>query len=268
MVIEHLLPVTMPPVRGGGYTHVIRIGDYVLIAGQTAGDMDGSIIGVGDPAAQTMQVYSRLARAMESVGGKLTDIVHTKTYVTSSDDWPAISEARAGLFGDRPPTSTSLIISRLARPEYLIEVEAVGYLGKRSNEEGAPMAEVQHLQPAGMSPNDNRYTHVIKIGDWVHIAGQTASNEQGDVVGIGDPAAQVDQVFKNLAMAMESVGGKLTDIVKTVVYVVGAEHIDAIRQARAGRFGDKPPASTLVAIDRLARPEYLLEIEAVAYVGS
>ena len=86
------------------------------------------------------------------------------------------------------------------------------------------------------------------------------------MVGVGDPAAQTEQVFKNLAKAVESIGGKLTDIVKTTVYVVGKENTDAIREARAGRFGDKPPTSTLLIIDGLARPEFMLEIEAVAYV--
>ena len=128
------------------------------------------------------------------------------------------------------------------------------------------MATLEHLQPTGMSPNNNRYTHVIKVGPWVYIAGQTASDENGNVVGIGDPAAQVGQVFKNLTRAVESVGGTLANIVKTTVYVAGEEHMDALRAARAGRFGDKPPTSTLLVISRLARPEFILEIEAVAYV--
>ena len=128
------------------------------------------------------------------------------------------------------------------------------------------MTNVEHLQPAGMSDNGNRYTHVIKVGPWINIAGQTASDDKGNVVGIGDPAAQVEQVFKNLELALASVGGTLADVVKTVVYVVGTEHMDAIRAARAGRFGDKPPTSTLVVISGLARPEFMLEIEAVAYV--
>ena len=128
------------------------------------------------------------------------------------------------------------------------------------------MAEVQHIQPEGSSPNGNRYTHVIKIGPWVHIAGQTASNDKGEVVGIGDPKAQVDQVFANLTRAVESVGGKLSDIVKTTVYVVGQDNLEPIREARAGKFGDKPPTSTLLVISGLARPEFMLEIEAVAYV--
>jgi len=117
-----------------------------------------------------------------------------------------------------------------------------------------------------MSPNGNRYTHVVKVGPWVHIAGQTASDADGNVVGIGDPVAQTEQVLVNLAKAVESVGGKLTDIIKTTVYVVGKENTDAIRTARAGKFGDRPPTSTLLIIEGLARPELMLEIEALAYV--
>jgi len=107
---------------------------------------------------------------------------------------------------------------------------------------------------------------VVKVGPWIQIAGQTASDSDGNVVGVGDPAAQVEQVFKNLEIAMQSVGGTLADIVKTTVYVVGPENMDTIRAARAGRFGDKPPTSTLVVISGLARPEFMLEIEAIAYV--
>jgi len=128
------------------------------------------------------------------------------------------------------------------------------------------MSVVEHLQPEGMSPNGNRYTHVVKVGPWVYIAGQTASDADGNVVGIGDPLAQTEQVLANLAKAVESVGGKLTDIIKTTVYVVGKENTDAIRTARAGKFGDRPPTSTLLIIEGLARPELMLEIEALAYV--
>ena len=128
------------------------------------------------------------------------------------------------------------------------------------------MATVEHLQPEGMSPNGNRYTHVVKVGPWVMIAGQTASDTDGNVVGVGDPKAQVGQVMKNLRTAVESVGGNFEDIVKTTVYVVGEEHVDAVREARAAYRPEKPPTSTLVIVSRLARPEFIVEIEAVAYV--
>jgi enamine deaminase RidA (YjgF/YER057c/UK114 family) len=260
--IEYILPSTLPPTNGA-YTHVVKIGDWVLVAGQTAGDMDGSVVGVGDASAQTKQVYARLARAMESAGGSLADIVLTKTYWTELDAWPAISAARAGLHGDKPPTGTRLLIERLSRPEFLLEVEAVGYLGDSGE---TSMATVKHIQPEGNSPNAGRYSHVVKVGPWIQIAGQTASDAEGNIVGVGDPSAQVEQVFKNLEIALASVGGTLKDVVKTTVYVVGQENMDAIRAARAGRFGDKPPTSTLVVISGLARPEFMLEIEAIAYV--
>ena len=128
------------------------------------------------------------------------------------------------------------------------------------------MASVEHLQPEGMSPNGGRYTHVVKVGPWVFIAGQTASDENGDVVGVGDPAAQVDQVMRNLRLAVESVGGTFDDIVRTTVYVVGEEHLEAVRAARAAHRPPKPPTSTLLVVSRLARPEFILEIEATAYV--
>ncbi len=128
------------------------------------------------------------------------------------------------------------------------------------------MATVEHLQPEGMSPNGNRYTHVVKVGPWVLIAGQTASDTDGNVVGVGDPRAQVGQVMKNLRTAVESVGGRFEDIVKTTVYVVGEEHLDAVREERAVYRPEKPPTSTLVVVSRLARPEFIVEIEAVAYV--
>ena len=128
------------------------------------------------------------------------------------------------------------------------------------------MAIVEHLQPEGMSPIGNRYTHVVKVGPWVFIAGQTASNEAGEVVGVDDPRAQVRQVMKNLTTAVESVGGKFEDIVKTTVYVVGEQNLEAVREERSKFRPENPPTSTLLVISGLARPEFILEIEAVAYV--
>jgi enamine deaminase RidA (YjgF/YER057c/UK114 family) len=256
--VQYLNPETIPPPIGNGYTHVVKVGPWVYIAGQVGGKD-----GVLDPDASVQADI-----AMESVGGGLKDLVATITYVTDPDNGQKVREVRGRYFGDGPPASTFINIQQLARPEILLEIDAVGYLEKDGDKGGETMADVQRLQPKGMSPTNNRYSHVVKIGPWVYIAGQTAADENGDVAGIGDPKAQVDQVFKNLSTAMESVGGKLSDIIKTTVYVVGTEHMDAIREARAGKFGDNPPTSTLTVISSLARPEFMLEIEAVGYVGS
>ena len=72
--------------------------------------------------------------------------------------------------------------------------------------------------------------------------------------------------MKNLRTAVEAVGGRFENIVKTTVYVVGEEHLEAVREERSAYRPEKPPTSTLVVVSRLARPEFIIEIEAVAYV--
>ena len=127
--------------------------------------------------------------------------------------------------------------------------------------------QAEFLQPQAMPPSAALgFTQVVRVGNWVYVAGQTSVDRGGNIVGEGDATAQTDKIFENLTYAMESVGGTLNNVVKTVVYVVGEENLDAVRVARSGRFGDTPPANTLVVVSRLARPEFILEIEAVAYV--
>ncbi len=69
----------------------------------------------------------------------------------------------------------------------------------------AVMVEVQHVQPEGLTDNRNRYSHIVKIGPWVFIAGQGPGDGHGGMPS--DPVAQVDNVYRNLATAVESVGG-------------------------------------------------------------
>ena len=176
--VQYLNPETIPPPIGNGYTHVVKIGPWVYIAGQVGGKD-----GVLDPDASVQAdiVYTKLRLAMESVGGRLNDLVATTTYVTDPENGQKVREVRGRYFGDDPPASTFINIQQLARPEILLEIDAVGYLEKNTDKEGGEtMADVQRLQPKGMSPTNNRYSHVVKIGPWVYIAGQTAADENGD----------------------------------------------------------------------------------------
>lgn len=124
----------------------------------------------------------------------------------------------------------------------------------------------QHLNPSGMH-TPTGYSHVVKAGDTIYIAGQVAVASDGSVVGKDDPAAQAEQVYKNLQNALASVGASLQDLVKTTTYVVSRDCIEAVREARAKYLAKDPPTSTLLIVSRLASPEILMEIEAVAYVG-
>ena len=117
------------------------------------------------------------------------------------------------------------------------------------------------------------YSHVAKItsGTLVYIAGQVSADVSGQLVGEGNFEAQVEQVFKNVKAAIEAAGGSMADLVKMNVYVVAEVGADAVPKFRAVRQRyvnvEKPPASTFVTVTRLARPEWLIEIEAVAAIG-
>jgi enamine deaminase RidA (YjgF/YER057c/UK114 family) len=121
------------------------------------------------------------------------------------------------------------------------------------------------MKPAG-------YSHVAKVtsGAIVYIAGQVSSDASGQRVGEDDFEAQAEQVFRNLKAAVEAAGGTMADIVKMNVYLVDEVPPEAVAKLRAVRDRfvnvEKPPASTLVVVSRLARPGWLLEIEAVAAV--
>jgi enamine deaminase RidA (YjgF/YER057c/UK114 family) len=123
------------------------------------------------------------------------------------------------------------------------------------------------INPPSMSPPSGYSYAVKKSGTPVFIAGQVAIDGDGRLVGAGDPAAQVEQVFKNLKTIVEACGGTFADIVKTNVYVTDPSARGAVVEARKRWFADgQPPASTYVVVSALAVPELLVEIEAVAMI--
>jgi enamine deaminase RidA (YjgF/YER057c/UK114 family) len=127
----------------------------------------------------------------------------------------------------------------------------------------------EFFSPATLPPPVG-YSHIAKVnkGTLIYLAGQVSSDASGKLVGEGDFAAQAEQVFKNLRIAVEAAGGAMTDIVKLNIYLVAEVGQDEVPKLRAihDRYvnKEKPPASTLVVVTRLARPGWLVEIEAVA----
>jgi 2-iminobutanoate/2-iminopropanoate deaminase len=128
------------------------------------------------------------------------------------------------------------------------------------------MMALERIQPQGLA-KPGTYSHVIRAGNTVYIAGQTATDAQGNVVGRGDITAQSVQVFENLKAALASVGGTFADVASITVYITDARYRDPMREVRTRYLGDKLPTSTLLVVAGLADPEYLLEISAIAVVG-
>ena len=122
--------------------------------------------------------------------------------------------------------------------------------------------EIERINPEGMT-QPTAYTHVVRWDRILFIAGQVALDGDGNVVGEGDMGAQVRQVLENLKTVLASQGADFDDVTKITIYTTD---IDAYRETGNIRreYWTSAPASTLVQIDRLARPVFLVEIEATA----
>jgi enamine deaminase RidA (YjgF/YER057c/UK114 family) len=110
------------------YSHAVSIsgtGKLVFIAGQLARDIDGNCVGIGDMRAQMEQTFANLTRCLEAAGATWADVVKTNTYVTDYDAFSACADIRMRYFGVATPTSTTVVISRLAGPDFMVEIEAV-----------------------------------------------------------------------------------------------------------------------------------------------
>jgi reactive intermediate/imine deaminase len=112
------------------------------------------------------------------------------------------------------------------------------------------------------------YSHAIKVGNLLFVAGQVALDEELRIVGPGDAEAQARQVWRNIQAVVEAAGGKLTDVVRVTTYVVDLADADAVQQVRRELFpeGDYP-AATVVQAAKLGLPGLLLETEATAVIG-
>lgn len=124
----------------------------------------------------------------------------------------------------------------------------------------------ESLQPKGLSDPRPRYTQAImtKPGRLLFIAGQTAVDANGNIVGKGDIEAQVKQVFENIKTVLNDVGGSLQDLVKTTTYITDIKYRDGLGKVRSRFYEKDPPTSTLIVVKGLAREEFLVEIEGIA----
>jgi len=97
----------------------------IFVAGQTPRDRDGNCVGPGDMRAQIAQVGENIKAALEAAGASLADIVKTTTYVTDMDEYFKHQDVRMRYFGQALPTSTTVQVARLSRPEFMVEIEAL-----------------------------------------------------------------------------------------------------------------------------------------------
>ena len=114
-----------------GYSRAVRVGNHVFVAGTTATDAAGQIVGKGDAAAQMRQIMANLERALTRAGATLADVVRTRIFVTDISQWEAVGRVHGEIFGKIRPAATMVEVQRLIDPDLLVEVEVDAVIASR-----------------------------------------------------------------------------------------------------------------------------------------
>jgi enamine deaminase RidA (YjgF/YER057c/UK114 family) len=107
-----------------GYSRAVRVGRTIAVSGSAAVGPDGEIVGVGDTYVQACRCIEVIAEALAAAGASLSDVVRTRMFVTDIDQWEDIARAHQEAFGDSPPATAMLEVTRLIHPDMLLEIEA------------------------------------------------------------------------------------------------------------------------------------------------
>jgi enamine deaminase RidA (YjgF/YER057c/UK114 family) len=115
-----------------GYSRAVRIGTLVEVAGTTAVDESGNVVGVDDPHRQAQYALEKIGRALREAGAGFGDVIRTRMFVTDITRWEEVGRAHGEVFGDIRPAATLVQVASLVRPDLLVEIEATAVVPEES----------------------------------------------------------------------------------------------------------------------------------------
>jgi enamine deaminase RidA (YjgF/YER057c/UK114 family) len=242
------------------YSRALRVGDTVLQSGTTAIDREGVVRGEGDVARQVETIMTIAEWSMGKASGALRDVVRSRIYVTDASLADQAARTLARYFRDARPAATLVQVTRLARPGQLIEIEVEAVDGAG--------AKAQRISSGRSIEEQYAYSRAVRMGDRVFIAGSTSLNARGVVEAPGDMYRQTRRIMDTIFTALEQAGGTPGDLVYTKTFLTDLAKTADYTRAWLEALGDVRPASTLLGIPALLRPEMLIEIEAEAIIGA
>ena len=114
-----------------GYSRAVRVGNIIEVAGTTAVDTEGQVVGAGDISKQTDYIFNKIRNALSDAGSKMSDVIRTRMYLTDINDWETVARVHGDIFSDIKPVSTLVEVSGLIDEELLIEIEVSAVVSDR-----------------------------------------------------------------------------------------------------------------------------------------
>ena len=106
-----------------GYSRAVRLGNVIEVAGTTAVDEDGDVVGPGDPGVQATFVLQKIEKALHAAGASMKDVIRTRMFVTDISRWEEVGRAHGAFFREVKPVATMVEVSALISPELMVEIE-------------------------------------------------------------------------------------------------------------------------------------------------
>jgi enamine deaminase RidA (YjgF/YER057c/UK114 family) len=242
------------------YSRALRVGARVYISGSTALNARGVVEGEGDLYRQTRSTLDTIFAALDAAGGTPADIVYTKSFFSGLSRMPDYTRAWLEAFGEVRPTSTTLGIPALLRPDMLIEIEAEAVVGAARTRRDV-YTQREREKPRG-------YARLVEVGDRLYMSGCTDLDAAGELQAPGDWAAQYDHALDTARWSLEQVGASLDDVVRRQTFTVERAEVNRPHGQGPAYFERSRPASMGCRISGLARPELLVEVEVFAVKGA
>ena len=251
-----------------------KIGDLIFVGGQISADDRGRTIAPGDIGQQVRNVFGAIQSTLREGGAELSDLIKINTYYEFEGEgdtlrkyWEDMTRVRMEYLSDPGPAGTAVRVNGFAFEDLLIEIEGFAYVG----------ADKQRLMPADhwdwsmLVPLSQGW----KVGDYIFVGGQISADSKGRAVGAGDIAMQTRNTFENIRAVLKEAGADLEHIVRLNTYYdfVGEgqalqDYWEAMTSVRMDYLADPGPVGTAVRVNGLGYQDLLIEIEAIAYVGS
>ena len=251
-----------------------KVDDLIFVGGQISADDRGRTIALGDIGQQVRNVFGSIQSVLREGGAELSDLVKFNIYYEFEGEgdalrqyWEDMTKVRLEYLSDPGPAGTAIRVNGFAFEDLLIEIEGIAYVG----------ADKQRLMPA------NHWDWSIpvplsqgwKVGDYIFVGGQISGDSKGNAIGVGDIATQTRNTFENIRAVLKEAGADLEHIVRLNTYYdqIGEgqalqDYWEAMTKVRMDYLANPGPVGTAVRVNGLGYQDLLIEIEAIAYVGS